>query len=266
MSHDYRCSIERVCCSCVMMFSFLRQRTDESEGLWMITGTESWPGYMVLTNSETIQLTNNMLHGVTEAYDHLYYTKDDERKSYGFDEHQFLVEPTSITAEAIKFYEVQIGRDRFCGIEHHKEYRAADAYVMKHGKDGKIRLFAVQIQYFIRHQVCVQYRSHPSQPYHKQDEWHTFAVVLHYKATAGMKEMGQDIRNPNVVAFQMDLENIQDRYGIENFVPIRQIAGRFIKVPAVSYAQFMAYKRKKQESRHLPATTGIYCSALPPRL
>ena len=185
---------------------------------------------------------------------------------YNFDPAQFRVDPSSITPHVIKFYEVQLGRDRFCGIQHPKEYRSADAYVLKKNKHNKIRLFPVQIQYFIRHQVRVGHRSSPEEPYHVQNEWHTFAVVLHYTASPGMNEVGQDTQNPDDVAFQMDLEHIQDRYGIENYIPIRQIAGRFVKVPAVSYEQFISLKRDKQEARHLLPTTGVYCSPLPPRL
>ena len=61
----------------------------------MITGSESWPGYMVLTNSERVELSRNMLIGLTELYNTLYFTMSDAR--YNFDPAQFRVDPSSIT-------------------------------------------------------------------------------------------------------------------------------------------------------------------------
>jgi hypothetical protein len=229
----------------------------------MITGSESWPGYIVLTGSSEMQLTPNMLHGLKKTYSVLYYTLSAGR--YQFDNNELLVEPNSIGPDVLKFYEIQIGRERYCGIEHEKEQRAADAYVLKKNCNGAISLFAVQIQYFIRHLVRVQYRSAARAPYIEQDEWHTFAVVLNYKPTEGMERWGQDVSSPNFVAFQMDLESIQDRYGYDNYIPIRTIAGRFIKVPAVPFDQYIDLKRNKQATKHLQATTGFYCSPAPTR-
>jgi hypothetical protein len=246
-------------CSC----SFLRQHTDGTEGQWLITGSESWPGYVVLTNSVHTQLSANMLVGLTELYGNLYWTTFDQQ--YQFDSEEFVVEESSIKPDVVKFYEVQIGRDRYCGIEHEKERRAADVYVLKKNDRGNIALFAVQIQYFIRHRVRVKHRRRRTDRYVEQDEWHTFAVVLNYKAAPGMALRGQDIQHPDKVAFQMDLESIQDRYGVENYIPIRLIAGRFIKVPAVAFQEYIDLKRVRQASRHLEATTGFRCAPLPPK-
>jgi hypothetical protein len=243
--------------------SFLRQHTDGTEGLWIITGSESWPGYVVMTNSERTQLSANMMVGLKELYGNLYWTAYDQE--YKFDSEELLVEESSITPDVVKFYEVQIGRDRYCGIQHQKQRRAADVYVLKQNDRGNIALFAVQIQYFIRHRVRVKHRRHRTDEYVEQDEWHTFAVVLNYKAAPGMALRGQDIQRPNKVAFQMDVESIQDRYGVENYIPIRLIAGRFVKVPAVSFDEYIALKRVKQASRHLEATTGFRCAPLPPK-
>lgn len=229
----------------------------------MITGSESWPGYVVLTNAVRTHLSANMLYGLTQLYKNNYFTMTSA--AYNFDNDEFKVEPSSIGTEVIKFYEVQIGRDRYCGIQHDKEHRAADAYVLRHNQNNLIALFAVQIQYFIRHRVRVQHRCNRTAQYREQDEWHTFAVVLQYKAMPRMEKMGQDMQHPDRVAFQMDLEHIQDRYGVQNFIPIRSIAGRFIKVPAVSFAQYIDLKRVKQAARHLEPTTGFYCSPLPPK-
>jgi hypothetical protein len=254
------------------LFSYLRQHTDKQGGQWIITGSESWTGYWVKTDSESITLKMAHLKGLKSAYVTYYKTDgsySDGTHDYKFDAHELCVDEDSITDQVTKFYEIQIGRDRYCGIEHKKEQQAADAYTIKSNTHDQpqMRLYAMQIQYFIRQRVVVKHRSAPNAPYCSQAEWHTFAVVLHYVPVR--REDGQNVQNPDV-SFLMKLESLgaRDGYGYENFIPIRQIAGRFIKVPVASYETYANIKQNKQARKHLPLhpTNGFFCSPLPPKL
>lgn len=248
------------------LISYVRQHTDGTEGLWLITGSESWPGHIVLTDSEETQLTENMMTGLRATYAQRYYTLSNAEHKFDANEFRVHMDDTSMSPDVLKFYEIQIGRERYCGMEHCKEHRAADAYIMKHNIHGRITLFAVQIQYFIRHRARVQHTRHRDGLVTVQDEWHTFAVVLHYRAATSMDEMGQDVMHPNNVAFTMDVERIGDRYGCDNFVPIRVIAGRFVKVPSVPFKRYVQLQSKRQLSRPLDTNTGFYASPLPRKL
>jgi hypothetical protein len=64
----------------------------------------------------------------------------------------------------------------------------------------------------------------------------------------------------------MRVEHIGARYGWDNFVPIRVIAGRFVKVPSVRFKRFVHLESKRQLSRPLDENTGFYASPLPRKL
>jgi hypothetical protein len=102
-------------CATVRLFSYLRQHTDKQGGQWIITGSESWPGYWVKTDSESITLKMAHLKGLKSAYVTYYKTDgsySDGTHDYKFDAHELCVDEDSITDQVTKFYEIQIGRDR----------------------------------------------------------------------------------------------------------------------------------------------------------
>ena len=147
---------------------------------------------------------------------------------------------------------MHIGRETFYGIEGGATAeRSSDIYYMS-SKENKIVAYAAQIQYFIQHRATVTHTHNLTCAITTAvDELHTFAVVFMYNHFEN-KGMALDSPSP-VFTYKLD----KNKYGWENFIPIRQIAGRCAKMPHYDYKKW-----KKAESgrgvHSFPDSTTFY--------